>query len=234
MHAVELRVDLLENQNVDFVRDQLAFLRFNCNLPIIFTVRSADEGGRFAGSEEVLASLLNLAARTCCEYIDFQASWQSNTELIRLLPQSVRKITHFPPQSMTLSWLLIHLQLTIIVASVHDFKSVPSEQLVDRLFEKCASLCRNFNNSIAKVVINAKSPQDALLAYAGGQRYSNRLGRPCISIAAGEFGKLSRVLNVFMTPVTHELLPSAAAPGQLSAADIRRMRSEVGIYEASS
>lgn len=34
-----------------------------------------------------------------------------------------------------------------------------------------------------------------------------------IAICAGEKGKLSRVLNRYMTPVTHPILPVPAAPG---------------------
>ena len=43
---------------------------------------------------------------------------------------------------------------------------------------------------------------------------------PLLAINAGTMGQLSRVLNKFFTPTTHPLLPMAAAPGQLSAAEI--------------
>jgi pentafunctional AROM polypeptide len=51
---------------------------------------------------------------------------------------------------------------------------------------------------------------------------------PLIAINMGEKGKLSRVLNGFMTPVSHPNLPFKAAPGQLSAAEIRTALSLVG------
>lgn len=44
---------------------------------------------------------------------------------------------------------------------------------------------------------------------------------PLIAINMGVEGKLSRIWNGFMTPVSHPALPFKAAPGQLSAAEIR-------------
>ena len=47
----------------------------------------------------------------------------------------------------------------------------------------------------------------------------------------GPFGKLSRVLNGFMTPVSHPSLPAKAAPGQLSASEIRQALALTGQLE---
>lgn len=54
---------------------------------------------------------------------------------------------------------------------------------------------------------------------------------PLIAINMGEKGKLSRILNSFMTPVAHPDLPFKAAPGQLSAAEIRGSLSLLGEIE---
>ncbi|KYK53925.1 hypothetical protein DCS_08304 [Drechmeria coniospora] len=43
---------------------------------------------------------------------------------------------------------------------------------------------------------------------------------PLIAINMGAPGRLSRVLNGFLTPVSHPCLPEVAAPGQMSAAEI--------------
>ncbi len=47
---------------------------------------------------------------------------------------------------------------------------------------------------------------------------------PLIAINMGENGRMSRVLNRFLTPVSHPLLPSHTAPGQLSAREISTVR----------
>jgi pentafunctional AROM polypeptide len=51
---------------------------------------------------------------------------------------------------------------------------------------------------------------------------------PLIAINMGDTGQLSRILNGFMTPVSHPSLPFKAAPGQLSATEIRRGLSLMG------
>ncbi|KOS19500.1 Pentafunctional AROM polypeptide [Escovopsis weberi] len=48
----------------------------------------------------------------------------------------------------------------------------------------------------------------------------------------GTAGKLSRILNGFLTPVSHPDLPFKAAPGQLSAAEIRQGLSLMGEIES--
>jgi pentafunctional AROM polypeptide len=81
---------------------------------------------------------------------------------------------------------------------------------------------------VIKLVGMAKSLQDnfALAEFKAWAESSHPV--PVIGINMGEHGKLSRILNNFMTPVSHPLLPSATAPGQLSAADIRRGLSLMG------
>jgi pentafunctional AROM polypeptide len=50
-----------------------------------------------------------------------------------------------------------------------------------------------------------------------------------IALAMGERGKLSRVMNQVLTPVTHPALPSIAAPGQLSVRQILDLRLTLGM-----
>jgi pentafunctional AROM polypeptide len=52
-----------------------------------------------------------------------------------------------------------------------------------------------------------------------------------IAINMGRKGQLSRILNSFMTPVSHPALPFKAAPGQLSAAEIRQGLALMGEIE---
>jgi len=74
-HALELRVDLLASTEPAFVASQVALLRAASRLPIIFTVRSAAEGGGFRGTETEYFALNHLAVRLGCEWIDVEACW---------------------------------------------------------------------------------------------------------------------------------------------------------------
>jgi len=76
---------------------------------------------------------------------------------------------------------------------------------------------------MAKVVSGAKDEQDCYMVHLAGQQFENNCGIPYIGLCLGEAGQLSRVLNKRFTPVTHPAM-SAAAPGQLSAAELMSRR----------
>ena len=50
--ALELRVDLLRQWDPAFVADQVALLRRQSALPLVFTVRSQSQGGKFPDDDE--------------------------------------------------------------------------------------------------------------------------------------------------------------------------------------
>lgn len=81
----EFRVDLLGPPSiaippVDYVRQQLRVLQeLPRRLPILFTVRTVSQGGRFPddAAHEAL-ELMKLAVEKGCEYIDVEMSWPSS------------------------------------------------------------------------------------------------------------------------------------------------------------
>ena len=52
--AVEIRVDLLRSMEEEFVAEQVAVVRRCVGLPVIFTVRSVGQGGKFEGDEAAM------------------------------------------------------------------------------------------------------------------------------------------------------------------------------------
>lgn len=58
VHAIELRVDLLKSQNLEFIKDQIFHLRKHTCLPIIYTVRSQPQGGKSTATISQVAELL--------------------------------------------------------------------------------------------------------------------------------------------------------------------------------
>ena len=84
--AVELRVDLLKEPSgfekltngipfsIDYVGNQVSALRNRTELPIVFTIRSANEGGLFPSeAEEEVHELLRKGIQWGCEYVDVEA-----------------------------------------------------------------------------------------------------------------------------------------------------------------
>jgi hypothetical protein len=81
------------------------------------------------------------------------------------------------------------------------------------------------------VVLQAVHPQTHALRIHHLATSSGTLppNHPTIAICTGDRGRLARVLNRFLTPVTHPLLPTVAAPGQMSTTEIHQARNTLGI-----
>ncbi|KAN0119868.1 shikimate dehydrogenase [Hyaloscypha variabilis] len=215
--AVEVRVDLLEDPNckdgiptLDFLSVQIAHLRSIVSLPLIFTVRTVSQGGRFPdNAQEEALKLYKAAVRMGLEYIDLEVT------LPEEILQSVTEARGFSK----------------IIASHHD--------PYGRLSWKNGGWSQYYNKAlqygdIIKLVGSAKSMEDNFDLAKFKTSMAAAHDVPLIAINMGILGKLSRVLNGFMTPVSHPALPFKAAPGQLSAAEIRRALSLLGEIQPKS
>lgn len=209
--AVELRVDLLVDPDssngiptVDFINDQVALLRSVVSLPLIFTIRTRSQGGRFPDDAHADAlSLYKTAIRMAIEYVDLEMQFPDE------LLQDVVDGKGFSK----------------IIASHHDPDG--------RLSWRNGGWMQFYNKAlqygdVIKLVGVANHIEDnfALSKFKSEMVLSHDI--PLIAINMGTKGKLSRILNGFMTPVSHPALPFKAAPGQLSAAEIRGSLSLLG------
>lgn len=208
--AVELRVDLLQDLSPEFVGNQISLLRSTAKVPIVFTVRSEGQGGRFAyKSEEELLPLYRAAVRMGVEYIDLEMTLSDQT-----LDAIVQTKGH-----------------TRVIASHHDphgelsWKNGGFQTWYNRALQygdviKLVGVARTMDDNFA-----CKNFRDKMVA---------AYNKPVIALNMGTAGKLSRVLNGFLTPVSHPDLPFKAAPGQLSAAEIRAGLALLGEIEAKN
>lgn len=202
--AVELRVDLLKIQDLDFVTQQVSILRQQTELPIIFTVRTVSQGGSFPDdAPHALLALYQLGIKLCVEYLDVEIT--SPDEVL----EAVRAARGH----------------TKLVASHHDPRG--------QLSWKNASWIAHYNRAlqfgdVIKLVGVAHTVEDNFDLLRFKAKMTSEEAPPIIAINMGTVGQLSRVLNGFLTPVSHPALPFKAAPGQLSAAEIRQALSLVG------
>ncbi|KAL8866943.1 MAG: hypothetical protein Q9198_008702 [Flavoplaca austrocitrina] len=211
--AVELRVDLLEDPqrkgkppSADFVASQIAVLRCSSDLPIIFTVRTQSQGGQMPdGAYEDIQELLNLALRMGIEFLDLEITLPE--EILRSVSESKRN--------------------TKIIASHHDPRDI--------LSWSNGSWVPHYNKAllygdIIKLVGIAKSQSSnfSLLQFRSWALTAHP-SVPIIAINMGIEGQLSRIQNPFLSPVWHPALPFKAAPGQLSASEIRTALSLHGV-----
>uniref|UniRef100_M4BYJ7 Pentafunctional AROM polypeptide n=1 Tax=Hyaloperonospora arabidopsidis (strain Emoy2) TaxID=559515 RepID=M4BYJ7_HYAAE len=211
--ALELRVDLLQfPEDVKFVAAQVALLRSLSTLPIIFTVRSKGQGGAFPDGEEheqKMFELLRLGVRLGCEFVDMETCWSPKAR----------------------EQLMAGRHRSAIISSFHAVQKPTSEAKIKTIFRECYS---EGKVQIVKVVVKAYSPEDALTVSHVAKHFAHAWQQqmPIISLCTTDTGKLTRVLNRTLTPVTHPLLPAVAAPGQLSVEEIMILRKQLGLLPA--
>jgi shikimate-5-dehydrogenase/3-dehydroquinate dehydratase type I len=207
--AFELRVDLLEDMSVKSIHRQIALLRDKCPLPIVYTVRSEGQIGKFPPDPERIFELLREGLRAGVEWVDVEACW---------------------PKSITHAFLEEakgkYSQISRLLGSLH-VTTPQSEDQIRGLFEDAAL---GGSADMLKVVTGAASEEDCRAVHSVGAAYARDVNRPYIGLCLGEAGQQSRVLNRVFTPVTHEMM-ATAAPGQLSAAQLMHRREKQGLCE---
>ncbi|OJK04718.1 hypothetical protein ASPACDRAFT_74288 [Aspergillus aculeatus ATCC 16872] len=209
--AVELRVDLLKDPasddeipSVDYVAEQMSFLRSQTSLPLIFTIRTQSQGGRFPDNAyDEARELYRLAIRSGTEFVDLEIAFPDDL---------LRSVTESKGYSK-------------IIASHHD----PKGELAwgNMSWMKYYNRALEYGDVI-KLVGVAKTLDDNTALRKFKQWAAEAHDVPVIAINMGDNGQLSRILNGFMTPVSHPSLPFKAAPGQLSATEIRKGLSLMG------
>ncbi|KAI9368441.1 EPSP synthase-domain-containing protein [Aspergillus egyptiacus] len=209
--AVELRVDLLKDPSsdseipsVDYVVEQLSFLRSRITLPVIFTIRTKGQGGRFPDdAHEAATELYRLAFRSGVEFVDLEIAFPD---------EMLRAVTEMKGHSK-------------IIASHHDPKG--ELEWANMSWMKFYNRALEYGDVI-KLVGVARNIDDNTALRKFKNWASEAHDIPLIAINMGDQGQLSRILNGFMTPVSHPCLPFKAAPGQLSATEILRGLSLMG------
>ena len=69
--ALEIRIDYCEDiTNYKYIEEILNKVQNIVNIPIIFTIRTTNEGGYFEYDKNILESLINLAIKNGVEFID--------------------------------------------------------------------------------------------------------------------------------------------------------------------
>lgn len=186
------------------------------SIPVVYTVRTAHQAGTWPDDSDGIDRMfdsLEMGLRAGVEVLDVESAWdvERTDGLLALVEE------RYTSQ---------------ILGSHHVVDgSIPTEEAV-ALFQQCAL---NGRADAAKVVLTIEDgdmDHQALDAAKIARLLAQNEGRPIIphiGVILGEIGQYSRTLNVPFTPVTHESLPTVAAPGQLSAKQLMANRNLVGM-----
>jgi len=111
---------------------------------------------------------------------------------------------------------------SLIIGSHHEPKNNGgSDDNLRKIYRQCS---QNGRTDIVKVVTYAQTQEDAVRHMTIASSLNLPNNPPLINLAMGAQGQVSRVLNKVFTPVTHPLLPSSAAPGQMTVREIQSVR----------
>jgi len=162
---------------------------------IVCTLRPKTEGGKFSGNEKERIAILKLIA----EYNPFLLDIEFNT-LKR--NSSLRRYLKSTKTKLLVSW--------------HDFKKTPSSAELKKKMNQMSKFSSN-----VKIVSTAKSTVDSSRML---ELYSKKGKNNLISFAMGDFGRISRILCLYLgSPYTYVSLGKAIAPGQFSVDEVKKI-----------
>ena len=162
---------------------------------IVCTLRPKTEGGKFSGKEKERVAILKLIA----EYNPFLLDVEFNT-LKR--NSSFRRYLKSTKTNLLVSW--------------HDFKKTPSSTELKKKMNQMSKFSSN-----VKIVCTAKSIDDSNRML---ELYSKKGKNSLISFAMGDFGRISRILCLYLgSPYTYVSLGKAVAPGQFSVDEVKKI-----------
>ena len=170
-------------------------------IPLLFTFRTAGEGGSKEISFENYVKLLCRAAdtgRIDLADVEIFFSQEDSEKLVgRLQEKGVR-----------------------VVASNHHFEGTPTKEEMLEILERMY----NSNSDILKIAVMPKSFGDLLVLLDITKEASGKYDRPLITMSMGETGFLSRICGEFTGSVlTFAAGRNASAPGQAAAVNMRNI-----------
>ena len=169
------------------------------NTPILFTFRTANEGGEKAIEPAAYAELNKRAAATgLIDLVDVEAF--TGDEVVRDIIESA------------------HESGVVVVASNHDFEKTPEKDEIVRRLRKMQEL----DADIPKIAVMPQSRKDVLtLLSATEEMVSEYADRPIITMSMSATGLISRLCGeCFGSALTFGAVGKASAPGQMNASDL--------------
>lgn len=186
-------------------------------IPILFTFRTAKEGGaREIAFEQYRELLLHMAKSGCIDLIDVEVfrgydkmqrkrrEWKVADSCNREIQQMVKELA----------------KNVIVIGSFHNFKETPSrEEILKRIF-----FIEKIGAAIPKIAVMPGEPED-VICLMETTLLAGRLmaDKPVITMAMGPLGKVTRMAGEsFGSAVTFGCMGKASAPGQIEVAQLRQ------------
>ena len=201
---IEWRADWFENVfDFEKVCEILKELRTVLKeIPLLFTFRSANEGGELPISAEAYAALNKVAIES------------GNVDLVDVemfsAQEAVEKII-----------ICAHENGVKVIASNHDFEKTPSKEEIIARLQKM----QDAGADILKIAVMPRSAKDVLTLLAATQEMTASYAtKPVVTMAMSGLGLISRLSGeVFGSAITFGAAKKVSAPGQIPAKDLEKI-----------
>ncbi|WP_307893705.1 type I 3-dehydroquinate dehydratase [Bacillus swezeyi] len=202
--VAEWRADFYEGvEDIEKVTEALSEIRgLLKETPLIFTFRSAREGGEKDVSPEYYFSLNETVIKTgLADLIDIELFHDE---------RAVKAATE-----------AAHANEVAVIISNHDFEKTPAtEEMISRLKK-----AQELGADLPKIAVMPETPADVLrlleATYTMHEQYAKR---PIITMSMAGKGVVSRLAGeVFGSAMTFGAAKKASAPGQIAAGELKRM-----------
>lgn len=199
--VVEWRVDWFEGV-FDFAQVEAVMKELRQvlgNTPILFTFRTANEGGEKAIEPAAYAELNKRAAATgLIDLVDVEAF--TGDEVVRNIIESAQESG------------------VVVVVSNHDFEKTPEKDEIVRRLRKMQEL----GADIPKIAVMPQSRKDVLTLLSATEEMASKYAdRPIITMSMSATGLISRLCGeCFGSALTFGAVGKASAPGQMNASDL--------------
>ena len=201
---VEWRADWFDGVwNISEVEDVLKCLREELgNMPLLFTFRTAKEGGEKAIDDVAYTELNKKVAETeIADLIDVEIF--STEEVVKDIIAYAHKCN------------------VKIIASNHDFQKTPSEDEIIVRLKKMQDL----DADILKIAVMPNTSRDVItLLSATEKMVSDYADRPVVTMSMSGKGVISRIAGeVFGSAITFGAAKKASAPGQIAVEELKNV-----------
>jgi 3-dehydroquinate dehydratase I len=206
LDIVEWRVDFFEHvEDVEKVKEALSAIRsVLCEPPLVFTFRSAKEGGEKEVSSDYYFELNKVMAESGqIDIIDVEL-FNDEEEIKSLITTAHRKNVY-------------------VIISNHDFGKTPDkEEIVSRLRK-----AQGLGGDLPKIAVMPKTTTDVLtLLDATNTMNEQYADRPIITMSMAGKGIISRLAaELFGSAITFGAARKASAPGQVPVTELRKVLS---------
>ncbi|WP_394239447.1 type I 3-dehydroquinate dehydratase [Niallia oryzisoli] len=204
LDLVEWRVDFYQDvEAIEKVKEALHRIRaILTDTPLIFTFRSAKEGGEKEVAEDYYFKLNKEVSRTgLVDIVDIEL-FSNEQQIISLIEEA-------------------HQNQVFVIISNHDFDKTPSkEDIISRLRR-----AQELGGDLPKIAVMPRNTEDVLtLLAATNEMYEQYADRPIITMSMAGKGVISRLAGeVFGSSLTFGAARKASAPGQVPVTELRKI-----------